>query len=66
MFDDLKQANLPVAFVTSYFESIPFYNEGIGWLLPALGGAVIGFSIAKVTGAKPIPLTEEASKFKAS
>lgn len=66
VFDGFKQANLPVTFVTSYFESIPFYNEGIGWLLPALAGAVIGFAIAKVTGAKPIPLTEEASECKAS
>ena len=66
IFDGLKQGNVPVTFITSSFESIPLYNEGIGWLLPALAGAIIGFVIAKLKGAKPVPLMEKHSKPKAS
>ncbi|PEY30285.1 branched-chain amino acid transport system II carrier protein [Bacillus cereus] len=66
IFDGLKQGNVPVTFITSYFESIPLYNEGIGWLLPALTGAIIGFLIAKLKGAKPVPLMEKHSTPKAS
>ncbi|CAI8964607.1 MULTISPECIES: branched-chain amino acid transport system II carrier protein BrnQ3 [Bacillus] len=66
MFDGLKQGNVSVTFITSYFEFIPFYNEGIGWLLPALAGATIGLVVAKLKGTKPIPLTETPSEPKAS
>ena len=52
VFDGLKQGGIPVSFITSNFEFIPLYNEGIGWLLPALAGALIGFTIAKLSGAK--------------
>ena len=42
VFDGLKQGGISVSFITSYFEFIPLYNEGIGWLVPALAGALIG------------------------
>ncbi|PEF74479.1 branched-chain amino acid transport system II carrier protein [Bacillus pseudomycoides] len=66
MFDGLKQGNVSVTFVTSYFEFIPFYNEGIGWLLPAIAGATIGLVVAKLKSTKPIPLTETPSEPKVS
>nr|WP_144561719.1 branched-chain amino acid transport system II carrier protein [Bacillus mycoides] len=66
IFDGLKQGNVPVTSITSYFEFIPLYNEGIGWFLPALAGAMIGLVIAKLQGAKPVPLIEDSSERKAS
>ncbi|MGG3520081.1 branched-chain amino acid transport system II carrier protein [Bacillus pseudomycoides] len=66
MFDGLKQGNVSVTFITSYFEFIPFYNEGIGWLLPAIAGATIGLVVAKLKSTKPIPLTETSSEPKVS
>ncbi|PDZ72318.1 branched-chain amino acid transport system II carrier protein BrnQ3 [Bacillus pseudomycoides] len=66
MFDGLKQGNVSVTFITSYFEFIPFYNEGIGWLLPAIAGATIGLVVAKLKSTKPIPLTETPSEPKVS
>lgn len=60
VFDGLKQGGIPVSFITSNFEFIPLYNEGIGWLLPALAGALIGFTIAKLSGAKKVTLITEA------
>ncbi len=55
VFDGLKQGGIPVSFITPYFEFIPLYNEGIGWLVPALAGALIGLTIAKLSGAKKFP-----------
>ena len=52
VFDGLKQGGISVSFITSYFEFILLYNEGIGWLVPALAGALIGLTIAKLSGAK--------------
>ncbi|PEP56187.1 branched-chain amino acid transport system II carrier protein BrnQ3 [Bacillus pseudomycoides] len=66
MFDGLKQGNISVTFITSYFEFIPFYNEGIGWLLPAIAGATIGLVVSKLKSTKPIPLTETPSEPKVS
>ncbi|PUV98971.1 branched-chain amino acid transport system II carrier protein, partial [Cronobacter sakazakii] len=66
VFDGLKQGNIPVSSITSYFEFIPLYNEGIGWLVPALVGAIIGFAIAKLSGAKAVPLTDHSSESKVS
>lgn len=66
VFDGLKQGNIPVSSITSYFEFIPLYNEGIGWLVPALVGAIIGFAIAKLSGAKAVPLTDHSPESKVS
>ncbi|WP_459501582.1 branched-chain amino acid transport system II carrier protein BrnQ3 [Bacillus sp. C1] len=66
VFDGLKQGDMPVTFITSYFKSIPLYNEGIGWALPALTGAVIGLVISKLKGAKPVSLMKTPSQSKVS
>lgn len=52
VFDGLKQGGISVSFITPYFEFIPLYNEGIGWLIPALAGALIGLAMAKLSGTK--------------
>ncbi|MBJ8113182.1 branched-chain amino acid transport system II carrier protein [Bacillus cereus group sp. N6] len=66
VFDGLKQGGISVSFITPYFEFIPLYNEGIGWLIPALAGAIIGLTIAKLSGAKKVPLITDSREVKAS
>ena len=52
VFDGLKQGGISVSFITPYFEFIPLYNEGIGWLIPALVGGLIGLATARLSGTK--------------
>lgn len=43
LVDGAKQMGLPVEAVATLYASLPLYQEGIGWLLPAVIGAVVGF-----------------------
>ncbi|MCM3639021.1 branched-chain amino acid transport system II carrier protein [Sporosarcina luteola] len=47
-FDMLKAFGLPIAPVTDMLRHLPLYEEGIGWILPAIVFAGIGFVIASV------------------
>ncbi|MCM3712054.1 branched-chain amino acid transport system II carrier protein [Sporosarcina luteola] len=47
-FDMLKAFGLPIAPVADVLRHLPLYEEGIGWILPAIVFAVIGFVIASV------------------
>ncbi|MCA1056893.1 branched-chain amino acid transport system II carrier protein [Rossellomorea aquimaris] len=51
LIDGLKTAGMDVSSISNALSFLPFYAEGIGWLLPALVGAVIGFVIASLSGA---------------
>jgi len=48
IFDGLSQASIDVTPITSILAIIPFYSEGVGWILPGVIGALIGYLIAKV------------------
>ncbi|MBM7584971.1 LIVCS family branched-chain amino acid:cation transporter [Bacillus pakistanensis] len=48
--DGLKTAGLDVSFATDTLSFLPFFNEGIGWLIPAIVGAIIGFILALILG----------------
>lgn len=41
--DALAQAGLKVKFLVNLFSKLPLYAEGLGWLVPALAGLVLGF-----------------------
>lgn len=43
MVDGLKSAQIKMGFLTELYSHLPFYNEGIGWIMPAILGAVIGY-----------------------
>jgi LIVCS family branched-chain amino acid:cation transporter len=43
VFDGLKQANIPVESVTEWLKHLPLYEQGIGWIVPAVVGGGIGF-----------------------
>lgn len=47
IFDGLKAAKIIFPVVEGVLEHLPLYNEGIGWLIPGIIGAVIGFIIYK-------------------
>ena len=44
VFDGLNAAGMNVAFVNDLFKQyIPFYSVNLGWIVPAVVGAIIGF-----------------------
>ncbi|WP_242503641.1 branched-chain amino acid transport system II carrier protein, partial [Bacillus albus] len=45
----LKQSNIDIAFIENFYKYIPLYDSGIGWILPAVLGACIGY-LFKVLG----------------
>ncbi|TRY25313.1 branched-chain amino acid transport system II carrier protein [Brevibacillus sp. LEMMJ03] len=46
--DGAKQFGLSLDGITSLYAHLPLYHEGIGWLLPAVCGAAIGFLVGVV------------------
>lgn len=45
--DGLKAANVPLGAVNEFFSSyLPFFDWSMGWVLPALVGAVIGYVVS--------------------
>ncbi len=48
IFDALKQMNVDISAVTEVFSVIlPLYDEGIGWIVPSIIGAIIGYLVAR-------------------
>lgn len=47
IFDGLKAASITFPVVDNVLGYLPLYNEGIGWLIPGVIGALIGFIIYK-------------------
>ncbi|RNB60306.1 branched-chain amino acid transport system II carrier protein [Brevibacillus gelatini] len=41
--DGFATAGIKIAAIAPLLEQLPLYKEGIGWLLPAIAGALIGF-----------------------
>ncbi|MBP2241421.1 LIVCS family branched-chain amino acid:cation transporter [Cytobacillus eiseniae] len=50
LVDGLSAAGLNVSALTNALEFLPFFAQGIGWLVPAIIGAIIGYFIAIATG----------------
>ncbi|MGN7401434.1 branched-chain amino acid transport system II carrier protein [Cytobacillus praedii] len=57
IIDGLKAAGLNISALTDALGFLPLFNQGIGWVVPAIIGALIGYFIALATGksAKTIP-----------
>ncbi|MGG2092959.1 branched-chain amino acid transport system II carrier protein [Bacillus sp. S13(2024)] len=66
IFDGFKQANLFIPSVMTFLEYLPFYKEGIGWLLPAIIGAIAGFLLTKLQSSKQLNMTQPNIKQKIS
>ncbi|MFP8781985.1 branched-chain amino acid transport system II carrier protein [Planococcus plakortidis] len=52
VFDALKSSGLEFDAVTQIFSYLPFYEQGIGWLIPAIAGTLAGVIIARTTHKK--------------
>jgi branched-chain amino acid:cation transporter, LIVCS family len=48
--DGLKAFGINLGTIEQVYSHIPLYADGIGWLVPAIIGAVVGFIIALVRG----------------
>lgn len=49
VYDGLKQAGFTSASYESFLNHIPLYSTGIGWIIPAIVGIIIGFIISLFT-----------------
>lgn len=49
LYDGLKMFGLQVGFLDSVMSNLPFASVGLGWVVPAIVGAVAGLLIAKGT-----------------
>lgn len=48
IFDGFKAAGITFASVESILSNLPLYSQGIGWLIPAIVGALIGIMIHNI------------------
>ncbi|GLB58517.1 branched-chain amino acid transport system II carrier protein [Cytobacillus sp. NCCP-133] len=58
--DGLNTAGINVSAIVDFLQFLPFFAQGIGWLTPAITGAIIGYFIALAVGEskKTIPVQE--------
>ncbi|MEK4564686.1 branched-chain amino acid transport system II carrier protein [Alkalihalobacillus sp. FSL R5-0424] len=53
IFDGLEQAGLSISFIHRFFESfLPFYSLGLGWVIPAIVGGIVGYVVSFLVGGK--------------
>ncbi|MCM3091986.1 MULTISPECIES: branched-chain amino acid transport system II carrier protein [unclassified Cytobacillus] len=50
LLDGLNTAGMDVSAITDSLQFLPFFAEGIGWIVPAIAGAVIGYFMAVAVG----------------
>lgn len=48
IFDALKSSGFEFNAITQMFSYLPFYEQGIGWLVPAIIGTLVGIIIARI------------------
>ena len=48
IFDGLKTAGISLGAFARVLEMIPFFNLGLGWIVPAIVGCVLGLVVKKV------------------
>lgn len=49
IYDGLKQAEITFSGYENFLNQIPLYSTGIGWLIPAIIGAIVGYVISLMT-----------------
>lgn len=48
LYDGLKQANLEIAAYGDLLAKLPLYEQSVGWLIPAIIGAIIGLFVQMI------------------
>ncbi|MGM0843932.1 MAG: branched-chain amino acid transport system II carrier protein [Bacillota bacterium] len=56
IIDGMKTAGFELTGLINTLSFLPLFIEGIGWLLPAIAGSIIGFLLSAGLGAKKKPL----------
>ena len=46
----LDSLGVQLSFITSLLEKLPFYHQGLGWIIPALSGIIVGYVVDLVVG----------------
>jgi branched-chain amino acid:cation transporter, LIVCS family len=54
LLDGLQIAGLDVSALTNIFAILPLFEQGIGWLVPAITGAFLGWLIVSINGKKTV------------
>lgn len=49
LYDGLKQMKIEIPFYENLLNILPFYDQSLGWLIPAIVGAAIGIVIHKLS-----------------
>lgn len=53
LFDGLNAAGITIKFIDDLFNTIlPLYSVGLGWILPAIVGGILGYLVTMVTSNK--------------
>lgn len=53
LFDGLNAAGITIKFIDDLFNAIlPLYSVGLGWILPAIMGSILGYLVTMVTSNK--------------
>lgn len=53
LFDGLNAAGITIKFIDDLFNTIlPMYSVGLGWILPAIVGGILGYLVTMVTSNK--------------
>ncbi|MTH52827.1 branched-chain amino acid transport system II carrier protein [Bacillus mangrovi] len=61
IIDGLKAAKISSPAITGWFEAyLPLFSEGIGWVVPAIAGAAIGYVISLLRKSRPEPKIKES------
>ena len=58
LFDGLNAAGIQIDAVNQLFSVLPLYTVGLGWLVPAIVGAFIGYGFSLTRKAKPEEVIE--------
>ncbi|MET3289385.1 UNVERIFIED_CONTAM: LIVCS family branched-chain amino acid:cation transporter [Brevibacillus sp. OAP136] len=57
LVDAFVQLGVPLDVITAFYNRLPLYPEGIGWIAPALVGALLGYLIGNMR--KPQPRVQQ-------
>jgi len=51
-FDGLNEAGINIQVVDDLFSMLPLYSVGLGWIVPAIVGGLVGYSLAFMSKAE--------------
>ncbi len=49
LYDGLKLMKIEIVPYENFLNALPLYEQSLGWLVPAIVGAIVGFIIHKIS-----------------